>query len=140
MRVVADTSTLVSALLWPGVPHRLLTAAEAGRVTLYTSPELIEELAGVLRRSKFAVRLGARGVTPEELVAGYLRLARIVLPQPIAPVIAEDPEDDAVLACAFTARASYIISGDRHLLDLKRYQAVHIVSPRMFLKNVLRLL
>ena len=80
MRVVADTSTLVSAFLWRGVPHRLLTAAEAGRVTLYTSPGLIEELAGVLRRRKFASRLNVRRVTPEELVAGYLRLARIVSP------------------------------------------------------------
>ena len=58
----------------------------------------------------------------------------------MAPVIAKDPEDDAVLACALTARALYIVSGDQHLLDLKRYQAIHIVSPRTFLTNVLHIL
>ena len=95
MRVVADTSIMVSALLWSGPPNRLLRAAERGLITLYTSPILIDEL--------------------------------------------EDPEDDAVLACAVAARAPYIVSGDAHLLTLKRYQSIHIVSPRTFLTNVLRL-
>jgi len=136
--VVADTSVLVSALLWRGLPHRLLVAAEAGRLTLYSSPPLIEELAGVLRRPKFAARLQARRATPEDVMAGYLRLARVVLPQPSAPVIADDPDDDAVLACAVAAQAPYIISGDHHLLNLKRYRFVHLVSPRTFLTEVLR--
>ena len=40
MNVVADTNVVVSALLWRGIPHRILTAAEAGRLTLYASPTL----------------------------------------------------------------------------------------------------
>ena len=138
MRAVADTGVVVSALLWRGFPHRLLAAAEAGHLALYSSPPLIEELVGVLRRPKFAARLQARRVTPEKLVAGYLRLARVVLPQPIAPVIADDPDDDAVLACAVAAQAPYIVSGDHHLLRVKRYRFIHLVSPRTFLVEVLR--
>ena len=59
MRVVVDTSTLVSALLWSGLPRHLLTAAERGQITPYTSPALLDELAGVLARPKFALRLSA---------------------------------------------------------------------------------
>lgn len=137
MRAVADTSTVVSALLWSGLPHHLLTAAEARDVTLYTSPVLLDELAGVLARPKFVGRMSARQVSVEELVAGYARLAHLVLPQPIAPVVLDDPDDDAVLACALAAGASYLISSDRHLLRLERYHSVQIISPRTFFTALL---
>ena len=68
---------------------------------------------------------------------GYVQLAHLVIPKPIAPVILQDPDDDAVLACAVTADAAYLVSGDFHLLSLSRYRSVHIVSPRAFL-NILR--
>ena len=138
MRVVADTSIMVSALLWSGPPHHLLTAAECGEITPYTSPVLLDELAGVLARPKFALRLSTRRVTAEDLVMGYARLAHLVLPQPIAPVVIEDPTDDAVLACALAARAAYIISSDPHLLRVAHYHSSHIVSPRTFITEALR--
>ena len=137
MRVVADTNVLVSAFLWSGIPHKLLPAAETGRITLYASPALIEELASVLSRKKFTDRLRALQVTDEELIVGYLKLAHLILPQPIPPVIKEDPEDDAVLACALAARAAYLITGDLHLLRLCTYHAIHIVSPRTFFSTML---
>ena len=140
MRVVADTNVLVSALLWSGAPHRLLALAETSRIALYTSPALIDELAGVLARHHFTARLNVLRVADEELVANYLKLAHLVLPIPISPVIVADPDDDAVLACALAADAAYIVSGDPHLLSLKRYHAVHIVSPRTFLTDVLGIL
>ena len=137
MKVVADTSVVVSALLWPGLPHRILIAAETGAITLYTSPALLDEWAGVLARSKFSMRLSARRVTVEELVTGYARLAHLVLPRPIAPVIHEDPSDDAVLACALSAQARFIVSSDPHLLRLDYYRSIQIVSPRAFFTSVL---
>lgn len=132
MRVVADTGVLVSALLWEGVPYRLLAEAEKGRICLYTSPVLLEELAGVLARTKFAIRLESLGTTIDDLLAGYASLAHLILPPPILPVILEDPDDDAVLACALAAQASFIVSGDSHLLNLGRHRSIAIVSPRAF--------
>ena len=137
MRVVADTNVLVSAFLWSGVPHRILISAEAHRVTLYTSPTLIDELVGVLERPRFTPRLRMLQVTAEELVIGYLKLAHLIVPSSIPPVIKEDPDDDAVLACALAARATYLITGDPHLLLVKAYQGVQIVSPRTFVSTAL---
>lgn len=137
MRIVADTNVLVSALLWSGAPHRILRAAENGAVVLYTSPALLEELRGVLARPKFACRLADRGITRDEVLGGVARLAHIVMPAPIPPLIVDDADDDAVVACALAARAAYLVSGDPHLLNVKRYQSIHIVSPRAFLTDVL---
>jgi len=83
----------------------------------------------VLNRPRFASRLLRATVTPHELVWGYAALASVVTPAPIDPVIATDPDDDAVLACALAAQAQAIVSGDRHLLELNHYRTIPIVTP-----------
>lgn len=137
MRVVADTGVLVSAFLWSGIPHQLLVAAEQRRLSLYTSLLLIEELAGVLSRPKFRERLLALEVTADDLLEAFLKLAHLVRPGPIPPTIVRDPDDDHVLACALAAGAHYIVSGDHHLLTLKRYGPIPILPPRVFLTRAL---
>ena len=132
MKVVADTNVVVSALLWSGSPHQLLPLAEHRRISLYTSPALIQELAGVLGWAKFSPRLLALRISAPELVIGYVKLTHLIQPTSIARIIAEDPDDDEVLACALAARAAYLITGDPHLLRLGSYHATQIVSPRTF--------
>ena len=136
MRVVADTNVMVSALLWEGLPHRLLIAAETGRMVLYTSLHLVEELAGVLARPKLAAKLRERQTTTEELIIGYLKLAHLIVPETITPVIKEDPDDDAVLACALAARVAFVVTGDQHLLRLKSYHRIQMVSPKTLLSTL----
>ena len=59
MRIVADTNTVLSGLLWQGPPRRLLDLARERKVSLYTSVTLLAELAEVIARDKFAERKGA---------------------------------------------------------------------------------
>jgi len=54
----------------------------------------------------------------------------------ITPVILADPDDDAVLACAVAARAEIIVSGDSHLLDLKDYEGILIVTAAHLLARI----
>jgi putative PIN family toxin of toxin-antitoxin system len=136
MNVVADTNVVVSGLLWRGTPHRIFTAAEAGRLILYTSPPLVDELRDVLARPRFAVYLKARHASAEDLAHSYLKLARLVVPARLPPVIHEDPEDDAVLACAVSARAHAIVTGDRHLLRLGSFLEMPIVQPTVFFSKI----
>lgn len=64
MRVVADTNTVVSGLLWHGPPRKLFDAARKGEFELFTSVALLTELEEVLGREKFAKRLAIADVTP----------------------------------------------------------------------------
>jgi putative PIN family toxin of toxin-antitoxin system len=73
MRGVADTNVIVSGILWIGAPHTILIAAEDVRVTLYSSPALLQEIEGVLKRPKFAPRLRDLQVTAEEVTAAFVR-------------------------------------------------------------------
>jgi putative PIN family toxin of toxin-antitoxin system len=128
MRVVADTNVVVSGLLWRDKPRRGLDAARDGIIELFTSTVLLEELEDVLSRAKFAPRLEVAQVTANELVLGYAALATVVEAISIEPVILADPDDDAVLACALAAQCEVITSGDSHLLDLKQYKEVRILT------------
>ncbi len=128
MRVVADTNIVVSGLLWRGNPRLVLEAARIGGIDLYTSVVLLEELEDVLARERFAIRLRAAGVRAHELVVGYGVLAKLVEPAEIEPVVHADPDDDAVIACAVSSRSEIVVSGDTHLLDLKRYKNISIVT------------
>ena len=71
MRLVLDTNTVISALLWTGVPHGLLAAARARRATtLHTSAKLLAELVDVLSRDKLASAVAANETLPRDRTPG----------------------------------------------------------------------
>jgi uncharacterized protein len=121
MRVVADTNIVISGLLWPGPLRQVLQAAHREALTLFSSAVLLVELEEVLSRPRLAQRLNMAGVPVEDLVRNYAAVAQVVQPPDIGPVIAADPDDDAVLACAVGPQAEAIVSGDHHLLQLGQY-------------------
>ena len=89
---------------------------------------LLAELQGVLSREKFSKQLTRRGLTVADVFDGYAALVGIVTPAIIVPTISRDPADDQVLAAALAAQADLIVSGDSHLLDLKRFHSIQIVT------------
>jgi uncharacterized protein len=133
VRLVADTNSVISGLLWNGPPARLIDAAVERRITLFSSLPLLAELEGVLARDKFKHQLQKRGVSVEQLFEGYLALAEVVAPAAIVPVIARDPDDDVVLATAVAAKAEFIVSGDAHLLDLGSHAGIGILTAQALL-------
>jgi uncharacterized protein len=128
MRIVADTNTALSGLLWGGPPRRLIDLARERSLILCTSFTLLAELAEVVARNKFAQRIQLAGLSAADLVQDYRRLSIIVEPHPLAAPVSRDPDDDQVLACAVAARADLIVTGDLDLLDLKTYQSIPILD------------
>jgi putative PIN family toxin of toxin-antitoxin system len=136
VRLVLDTNTALSGLLWGGTPGRLIDAAEAGRVELVSSAPLLAELQGVLSREKFAKQLAKRGITVADLFDGYAALVTLVAPASIAPTVTRDPADDQVLATALAAQANLIVSGDAHLLDLRSLRGIEIITAAMAVERI----
>lgn len=138
IRAVLDTNVLVSAFAsHHGPPRRLWEAFEADMFELYISEPILQELEAVLGRDWFKK---STRFTDDEINA-YLALVRALVVkvkglQKIS-VIADDPDDDAILATALAASVNFVVTGDRHLLDLKQWQDIMIVNPRQFLEILL---
>ena len=137
MRIVADTNTVLSGLLWQGAPRHLLNLARRRALTLCTSSVLLAELAEVIGRDKFTKRMLDAQLSPTALVQDYERLADIVEPQPLpTPVCLRDPDDDHVLACALAAQAKIIVSGDKDLIELHQYQGIPVLTAVTALQHL----
>ena len=125
MRVVFDTNVIISALLFGGKPKEAVDLCLAGQIEVCVSPPLIEELVGVLE-NKFQA--------PREWVLESVSVLRanskLVDPQEAIQAIKDDSMDNRVLECAVSGRADFIISGDHHLLDLKSFRGIKILSVR----------
>jgi putative PIN family toxin of toxin-antitoxin system len=128
VRIVADTNTALSGLLWQGPPRRLIDLARERAVTLCTSTALLAELAEVIGRGKFTARIHDAGVSAAELVEDYARLAEIVVPASLTEPVSRDPNDDLVLATALAAEASLIVTGDSDLLVLGTFRDIGILD------------
>jgi uncharacterized protein len=130
LKVVLDTNTIVSAILSPtGPPRQLVNAAKDQMFVLCSSHVLMAELLDVLTRQKFASRLKTAGLTPMSIVKDIGRITHLVHPTQVPRVIANDADDDHVLACAVTGEADWIVSGDSDVLQLKpAYQGIRIFT------------
>ena len=131
LRVVLDTNVLLSALLFPGgSPDQIFTLVRRQSIDLYFSPFILDEFRRVLR-SKFL-----HSEREANTRAAYLlRFGQIVEPRERLTVITAKEDDNRILECALAAKAEYLVTGDKaHLLPLKRFRRVEIVSPAEFLR------
>ncbi len=132
-RVVFDTNVLVSYLLVHRPPIATLIDEHLaqGRFTLVSAPELLEELARVLRYPRLQRYYDA--TQRDRFVALIAALSELFqLPEEL-PSISRDAADDRVIACAVVGRADCIVSGDRDLLDLQAVGGIPILTAAQFL-------
>lgn len=125
-------------MLWKGPPGQVLSLARSGKISIYASRTLLDELSEVIRRPKFSVYVSRTGRTADALVRDYRRLTLRVRNSQLTKRISRDADDDAVLACALAARADLVVSGDDDLLSLKEFHRIEIVAPRELQRRLSR--
>ena len=132
MRVVADTNILVSGLLFGGHPEQVFLAGLRGEIQLLTSLFLLKELEKVLKgKFRFNIHL------VREIVEEVRAVAEIVEVSSHINAISYPDEDNRVLECAVDGRADFIVTGDtKHILPLKEYGGIKILSASEFLKHL----
>lgn len=136
-RVVCDTNVLVSGLLWKGAPRHVLSQVENGKIALFTSRDLLDEMERVLSYPRVARIFENSGMTKRDILCWVVEYSTIMLPRPLpSMIVSADPSDDNVLACAVAADADVIVSGDKHVLALEEFDGIPIMRPAMFLKRI----
>lgn len=130
-RVVFDTNAMISGLLWKGKSYHCLLLARAGVIqSVYCNPmlaELTEKLRGKFKYSEnqiHAVVADIRKYGERVEISGELKMVHA------------DPDDDKFIECAVAGGASFIISSDNHLLTIREYQNIKILSPDKFISRL----
>ena len=126
--VVFDTNILISALfLETGSPFRALALAKIGQIESVTCQEIMDEfLEKLLLKFKFSEDKA------QSAIDEILSFSRIVEISGTLKAVPNDPDDDMVIECAVVGNASHIVTGDKHLLSLVKYQDIAIAKATDF--------
>lgn len=137
MKLVVDTNTIISGSLWQGPPARLVSAALTGKAQMFLSLPMLLELRETLQHPKFAQRLAGVGETPDTLTARFRTACHeAVLARLMPPAELRDPDDIHVLACAVSAKADAIVTGDKDLLTMKAFAGIPIINAAEALRRL----
>lgn len=135
-KIVLDTNVLISAFLWQRNIKEIFDLAKRNVFDICANQEILNEFQKVLSYPKFQSRLTVINKMPKQIANEFLEIVKFYPSEKFDSVIIKvDPADDKFLACALTAKADFIVSGDKHLLKLKFFQNIPILSPKEFLKQ-----
>lgn len=131
MRVVLDTNVLVSALLVSrSLPAQVLSQFREESWELIVSGTILEEYGRVLHRPRFHLSISLVEAVLNEIEKRSLK----VIPSQRWNAVPEDPSDNEFLDVAVEADADFVVSGDQHLLDLRIFRGIPILTPAQFLR------
>jgi len=137
MRVVFDTNIFISMFIWRNKELEFLyNLFWQNKITVAVNPQIIQEMTRVLDYPKFAVPLLKADLTAEKIIKAVLNDCLFFSSSTKPPkVIKDDPSDNIILDCALASGADFIVSGDKHLLNLKSFQNIPILAPRQFINR-----
>lgn len=124
MKVVLDTNVLISATLWTGSANKTLLLLIEKGARLYTSRAILGEYAKIVRREfpQVVEKL-------PKLMENILSFSTMTEPSVKLNVVKADPDDNRIIECAVASQAEFILTYDKHLLKLKEYEGMKILTP-----------
>ncbi len=129
IKTILDTNVLISSIFWKGSPRKVVDLAASNRIKSFTSVAILEEVEIVLFED--FPELPYEKI--DAIIRDILSYSQLVIVNEIIVNNLRDIKDTKILACAVSAKADYIVTGDKDLLVLKEYNKTNIVNPKTFL-------
>ena len=131
LRVVIDTNVFISSF-FGGIPREIINLWKEGEVVLCLSQSIVEEYIEVLNR------LGLKDKNElfkliKLFAEGYNSVFAANTPE--LNVVKNDPDDNKFIECAVELESKVIVSGDKHLREVRKYIDIEIISPREFIER-----
>lgn len=135
IRIVVDTNVLISGSFWSAASFEVLKLVDEKRVTLIVSSDILQEYDELLHRDEIINKFA---YSYERAQAAAKILANAMLVEPLERVngVVDDPDDNKFLEAAIVGNAIAIISRDNHLLRLKEFRGIKIISHEDFLQMI----
>jgi putative PIN family toxin of toxin-antitoxin system len=134
MKVVLDANIFISSFFWGGNPREVLQRAISKLDELYISKEILNEIENVMGRKKFH----AEKNEIDYYISSIEEIANKITPKKMIKNGSRDKTDNKYIECGIAGNVDYILSGDIHLLEIKKYGAIPIVTAREYLEILKR--
>lgn len=131
LRAVFDANILISGLVFRGIPGRCLDAAEHKRIECIICPEIMADVI-----DKLATKFHHDEDLLADEAAWLVQHTQLAEPEGKLHGVCRDPDDDAIIECALISGAACIVTGDKDLLSLERYESVELITPAEFLTRL----
>ena len=130
MKTILDTNVFISGIFWKGASNKVILNWKEGKFTLVTSLEAVSEIIKVLK--DFKIRLSDDMI--RKWIDLIVRNSIIVEPKERINIVKDDQKDNIFIETAVAGNVDYIISQDNHLLKLKEFRGIKIITPEEFNK------
>ena len=138
-KVTLDTNVLISGTFWEGEAYRIIQLVEDKKVQCFLSRKILAEYSDVMHSDEIIGKVGRHHLEVKSAIIKMMGMCTIVEPKRRIYAVREDPDDNKILECAVEAGAAFIITYDeKHLLKMKEFEGIKIVSPGEFLKRHFR--
>ena len=133
MKVVLDTNVFVSGIFWKGNYCSIIISYWIEKkFDLIISISIIEEITETLKNFKIPLSMEDILMWENMIVKNSL----LVEPQEKIEIVKDDKDDNKFIEAAVEGKADYIITQDNHLLKIKEFRGIRIISPEEFLKVI----
>ena len=137
MKITADTNTLISATFWSGSSDKIISKVEVKEIELILSNGIIKEYGEVLNYKEIQDKIKDKKLEMKRTVGKIISMSKIVVPKEKLAIVKNDPDDNIILECAKAGNVDFIISNDKHLLKLKKFENIPILTPDEFVEKYL---
>lgn len=135
MKVVLDTNVLISATFWEGEAFKIIRLIGEKKIECFISKQILEEYIKVANSDELMEKANEKNLSIKLSAMKLIEICKIVEPSRKIDVVKEDPDDNKIIECAVEAKADYIVTYDaKHILPIKDFEGIRIVSPTEFLK------
>jgi uncharacterized protein len=130
MKAVLDTNVFVSGIHWSGPPEKVLRAWFLDKFILVSSADTIDEFVNTMVAFKIPMKIEDISWW-EGLI---LEKSEFAVPKRKVDIVKDDPDDNKFIEAAVEGKAEFIVSQDNHLLKIRQFEGIRIVTPIEFLK------
>lgn len=132
INLVFDTNVLISGYLWKGKSRQALQIIKTDKFRLLYCRESIDELVRVL-----SLKFKLDTVEIYRIIIDIRSIGKNITVTSKEHPINEDPSDNLFINLAMDGNAKLIVSGDSHLIKLREYRGIEIITISEFLKRYL---
>ncbi len=137
MKVTLDTNVLVSGTFWTGNSFIILNLIDKNKLRNVISKDIIKEYYEVINSDEIIDKIKDKSLRMLKIAHKVINNSEIVEPSMKIDIIKDDPDDNRILECAIAGDVDCIVSNDKHLLKLKEYRNILILTPDEFVEKYL---